>query len=107
MDGQHITKTRSGLRSLWCFAKRRQASHHHEEHEAHCTALCCAKSGDCACITALVANHDEAERLRDMGIHEGVTVTVLRDGDPLIVRVGECRLGIGRSAAMKVLCEVI
>ncbi|MEO6906266.1 MAG: FeoA family protein [Abditibacteriaceae bacterium] len=89
--------------SLWCFAKRRAVS----GHEAHCTALCCAKCGQCACITELLADHSEAERLRDMGIHEGVMVTVLQDGDPLLVRIGECRIGLGRVAAEKILCELI
>lgn len=92
---------------MWCFSWRRTAVLEHHQHEAHCTALCCAKSGECACITALLAEHDEAERLRDMGIHEGVTVTVLRDGDPLLVRIGDCRIGLGRAAAMKVMCELL
>lgn len=103
MDSTKPSKFRSGF---WCFSKSRVVEDH-EAHAANCTALCCAKSGECACITQLVAEHDEAERLRDMGIHEGVTVTVLRDGDPLIVRVGECRLGIGRAAAMKIMCELL
>jgi Fe2+ transport system protein FeoA len=92
--------------SLWCFSRRR-AEAEHEEHEAHCTALCCAKSGECACITQLLAEHHEAERLRDMGIYEGVTVTVLRDGDPLLVRICECRIGLGRAAAENIMCELV
>jgi len=107
MDHPPLTKRNGVSWNLWRFAKRSLQEHQHENHEAHCTALCCAKSGACACITELLADHDEAERLRDMGIYEGVTVTVLRDGDPLIVRVGECRLGLGRAAAMKVMCELL
>jgi Fe2+ transport system protein FeoA len=42
-----------------------------------------------------------------MGICEGATVTVLRDGDPLVVRVDNARFGIGREAAMRVLCDLI
>jgi len=106
MNSQKSSKMSFMKSSLWCFTKRR-AVIDHEEHEAHCTALCCAKSGACACITQLMADHNEAERLRDMGIHEGVTVTVLRDGDPLLVRVGECRIGLGRAAAEKIMCELV
>ena len=101
------SSTSSILKSgFWGFARRR-ARIEHEEHVAHCTALCCAKCGECACVTQLIADHHEAERLRDMGIHEGVTVTVLRDGDPLLVRVGDCRIGLGRAAAEKIICELI
>jgi Fe2+ transport system protein FeoA len=103
MDSTKSSKFKSGF---WCFSKR-HAAEEHEAHEANCTALCCAKPGECACVTQLLADHDEAERLRDMGIYEGVTVKVLRDGDPLIVRVGECRLGLGRTAATKIICELV
>ena len=33
--------------------------------------------------------------------------TVLRDGDPLVVKIDEARFGIGRSAAMNVLCQIV
>jgi Fe2+ transport system protein FeoA len=87
-------------------AARRQRHEEHGQHEMHCTALCCAKSGQSACILHLVGKDDEAARLRDLGLCEGARVTVLRDGDPLVVRAGDARFGIGRSAAMNVLCTL-
>jgi Fe2+ transport system protein FeoA len=87
-------------------AARRQRQNEHEEHEVNCTALCCARSGQSACILHLVGEAGEAARLRDLGLCEGARVTVLRDGDPLVVRAGDARFGIGRAAAMNVLCAL-
>jgi Fe2+ transport system protein FeoA len=87
-------------------AARRKGQETHHEHELHCTALCCAKSGQSACILQLVGEDGEAARLRDLGLCEGARVTVLRDGDPLMVRTGDARFGIGRAAAMNVLCAI-
>ncbi len=79
----------------------------HELHEAHCSALCCARSGQSARVLSFARECSEAARLREMGICEGATVTVLRDGDPLVVRVDDARFGIGRDAAMRVLCHLL
>ncbi|MDF2440886.1 MAG: FeoA domain [Abditibacteriota bacterium] len=87
--------------------KLKRAPHDdHHQHELQCSALCCAKSGQSACILHLVGASDEAARLRDLGLCEGARVTVLRDGDPLVVRAGDARFGIGRAAAMNVLCTI-
>jgi Fe2+ transport system protein FeoA len=80
-----------------------------EEHEAHedgCTALCCARCGQCVTVSRLVGDAREAARLRDLGVREGATVTVLCDGDPLLIRVEDARFGIGRAAATHVLCRL-
>ena len=82
---------------------RRQDADHHD-HELNCTALCCAKSGQCAVVAHLVGDADEAARLRDLGVREGALVTVLRDGETLLVAVDDARFGIGRAAAQNVLC---
>ncbi len=79
----------------------------HAEHELHCTSLCCARNGQCARILDLINDCDEAARLRDLGLHEGSTVTVLRHGDPMVIRVDDTRFGIARKAAEKVLCELL
>ncbi len=79
----------------------------HEVHEAHCSALCCARSGQSARVLSFARECSEAARLREMGICEGATVTVLRDGDPLVVRVDDARFGIGRDAAMRVMCDIL
>jgi Fe2+ transport system protein FeoA len=84
-----------------------QKQREHEMHEAHCSALCCARSGQSARVLSFARECSEAARLREMGICEGATVTVLRDGDPLVVRVDNARFGIGREAAMRVLCDLI
>jgi Fe2+ transport system protein FeoA len=58
-------------------------------------------------VFQLANDPEEAACLRDLGVREGATVTVLRDGDPLLVRVDGARFGIGRSAAMKVYCQPV
>lgn len=88
-------------------SKLRDQHDDHHEHELDCTALCCAKSGQCAVVAHLVGEENEAERLRDLGVREGAIVTVLRDADPLIIKVDEARIGIGRSAAMSILCQIV
>jgi Fe2+ transport system protein FeoA len=85
------------------FRKRREE---HEEHEENCTALCCARCGQSVTVSRLVGDAGEAARLRDLGVREGATVTVLRDGDPLLISVDDARFGIGRTAATRVLCHL-
>lgn len=100
---------RSSLLSLACKLRARRTAAHdeHHEHELGCTALCCACSGQCAIISRLIGCEKEAARLRDLGLREGAVVTVVRDGDPLVVGVEDARFGIGRSAAMNILCQVV
>lgn len=88
------------------FWNKRSKDDHHE-HELHCTSLCCAKRGESVCVTQLCGCEQEAAKLRDLGVREGALVTVLRDGDPLLVRVDNARFGIGRVAATNVLCEYV
>ncbi len=85
--------------------RKRRIEHH--EHEAGCTALCCARTGQCALISHLSCEAAEAARLRDLGVREGAVVTVVRDGDPLVIGVEDARFGIGRSAATKIFCQVV
>jgi Fe2+ transport system protein FeoA len=86
---------------------QKQLAHEaHERHEVECTALCCARSGQSACVIGFCGDECEAAKLRDLGVREGATVTVLRDSDPLLVRVDDARFGIGRNAAMNVLCTL-
>jgi len=80
---------------------------HHHDHAADCTALCCAASGQSADIVELIGDAEEAAMLRDLGVREGARVTVLRDGDPLVVKVDNARFGIGRNAANNVLCRLV
>lgn len=87
--------------------KSKRAHDAHHEHELHCASLCCAKSGQSARVLRVEGCEDQAARLRDLGLIEGATVTVVRDGDPLLVRVCDARVGIGRKAAMDVMCELM
>lgn len=89
------------------FSRFFRAIQEHEEHEENCTALCCATSGQSADILYFVGDVNEAAMLRDLGVREGARVTVLRDGDPLVVKVDNARFGIGRSAATKVICRIV
>ena len=47
--------------------KLRQQHDDHHQHELDCTALCCAKNGQCAVVAHLVGDESESERLRDLG----------------------------------------
>jgi Fe2+ transport system protein FeoA len=84
----------------------RAEAHDHHEHGANCVALCCAHNGQRAFVTGFSGDQHEAGRLRDLGVREGAVVTVLRDGNPLMIRVDNARIGISRAAAMNVLCEL-
>jgi len=96
------------IRTTWnaTRARKQRQRHDHHEHEASCAALCCAKSGQSACVLRFCGDECEAARLRDLGVREGAIITVLRDSDPLLIRVDDARFGIGRAAAMNVLCEL-
>ena len=89
------------------FSRFRAKRKEHHLHEEHCTALCCARKGQTASVVKLVGNAGEAARLRDLGVREGATITVLRDGDPLLVSIEDARFGIGRAVATNVLCKLI
>jgi Fe2+ transport system protein FeoA len=86
--------------------RRAQAKHLHLVHEMHCMSLCCGKRGDSLQITQLVGCEHEASRLRDLGVHEGALVTILRDGDPLMIKVDNARFGLSRAAATNVHCAM-
>lgn len=49
-----------------------------------------------------IASGDQALRLREIGLCEGQELEVLCAGDPMICRVGGCRVGI----CMKLASEV-
>lgn len=87
--------------------KLRRARDEHADHEAHCMSLCCARSGQTVCVSQLTGECHEAACLRDLGLCEGATVTVLRHGETLLVRTGDARFGIGRRAAENVMCDLV
>ena len=79
----------------------------HHDHQMHCTSLCCARSGACVSVTEICGSEEEAARLRDLGVREGARVTIVRAGNPLLVRVEGARFGIGEAAAQNVLCQYV
>jgi Fe2+ transport system protein FeoA len=103
--GAKAMKTVQSERCGWLQRLRRRRQEH-EEHEAGCTALCCAHSGQTLCVRRLAGEPCEAACLRDIGLREGAVVTVVRHGDPLLVRIGDARFGIGRAAAERILCHL-
>ena len=101
----------SAFRQNWSNrAERKRAEREtHDKHEIDCSSLCCARHGQCARILAFAddCTHCDATRLRELGLREGATVRVLRDGDPLMVCVENARFGIARSVAMRVYCDLL
>ncbi len=49
-----------------------------------------------------VGSHVQASRLREIGLCEGQELEVLCAGDPMICRVGACRVGICAKLASEV-----
>lgn len=86
---------------------RRPLHDAHAHHKTHCTSLCCARSGACVSVTEICGCEEEAAKLRDLGVREGALVTVVRAGNPLLVRVEGARFGIGELAAQNVMCETV
>ena len=97
--------SRLRLRARLRAQKRHQAKLHHKDHELHCTSLCCGKRGESLEVMALRGDENEAARLRDLGVREGARVTILRDGNPLMIKVDNARFGVSRDAANNVHCK--
>ena len=49
-----------------------------------------------------IGSHVQASRLREIGLYEGQELEVLCAGDPMICRVGACRVGICAHLASEV-----
>ncbi len=85
-------------------ATQHQLAHQHAQ---QCTALCCARAGQCVRIEQLCNDAGEAARLRDLGLCEGARVEILRHGHPIVVRVCDARFGLAHAVAEKVLCSAV
>ncbi|HVF09944.1 MAG TPA: FeoA family protein [Abditibacteriaceae bacterium] len=86
----------------------RSSDHHaHGALDGACLALCCSRRGQHLSVAQLENEPLEAAQLRDLGVREGAVVTVLRGGNPLLVRVNGARFGIGHAAAVHILCDII
>lgn len=97
--------SRLRLRARLRAQRRRQSALLHKEHELNCTSLCCGKRGDELEIMTLAGDENEAARLRDLGVREGARVTILRDGNPLMIKVDNARFGVSRTTANNVHCK--
>ncbi len=58
-------------------------------------------TGSCANVRR-IGSHVQASRLREIGLCEGQELEVLCAGDPMICRVGACRVGICAKLASEV-----
>ena len=91
------------LRARLRAQKRHRAHRLHQEHELNCTSLCCDRqTGATLQVRALTGDETEAARLRDLGVREGARVTILRDGDPLMVK--EAMRALVSAAPLPTMC---
>ncbi len=56
-------------------------------------------------ITRLAATAEDAIRLKRMGICEGHTMELIQTGDPMILRVVGCRVGVSRRLARQIFVQ--
>lgn len=67
--------------------------------------LAIALPGEHVRVHAVRGSDGEAQRLRELGMCEGRTVRVVCAADPMICQVGECRFGLCRKMARRILVE--
>jgi Fe2+ transport system protein FeoA len=57
------------------------------------------KRHECAIVSDVTAQEQEAERLKSMGVCVGRTVELIKKGDPLILKVFGSRIGVSSRLA--------
>lgn len=62
------------------------------------------KAGDCAVIKA-IDNEQDMERLKSMGVCEGRVIELIRNGNPLIIKVFGSRIGMSARLAKHIEVE--
>jgi Fe2+ transport system protein FeoA len=75
--------------------------------EENATTLAMLEPKACARITEVVAEPGDSIRLKALGLCIGRSVTLVRDGDPLIVGVLGARIGLSARIAEKIRVEAI
>jgi len=65
--------------------------------------LTLARRDEVLVVSQVLAVDGDATRLKRLGICEGRQLQLVQSGDPLIVRVVGCRVGVSRSLAEQVL----
>ena len=64
------------------------------------------RPGHCGSVVEISADDDDAHRLMAMGVCVGRRVELVQAGDPLILRVLGCRIGVSARLAARVRVEV-
>ena len=60
----------------------------------------------CAIVSRIETDGEDIQRLKALGVCIGRRIEVIKQGDPLIIRVFSSRLGISASLAAQVWLEV-
>ena len=63
------------------------------------------KKGSRLLLEFLRMESGDAQRLRDLGLREGVQVVILHNSDKMIVCVSECRIGLRKELARQVFAR--
>lgn len=62
--------------------------------------------GEMVRVASLAGGKGVHRRLRELGISEGTDITVVQNvGGPVIVMIGDSRMGLGRGVAEKIIVE--
>ncbi len=73
-----------------------------------CIPLNSIDMGKYAEINNIIGGEVMCKKLMEMGVNKGIVIEILRnDAGPLIVKVGETRLVLGRGMAQKVMVKEV
>jgi ferrous iron transport protein A len=61
------------------------------------------RSGETAAIVEIVGRSDQVQRIKELGLHDGVELTMVRAGSPCIIRVAGQTLCIRANELLNVL----
>ena len=70
---------------------------------AEAAPLTCFLEGQRARIAFLGLDHEDAQRLREMGLREGCCVCVMANADKCILGLSGCRIALQREVASHLL----
>ena len=61
------------------------------------------RSGETASIVEVVGRSDQVQRIKELGLHDGVEITMIRSGSPCIIRLAGHALCIRANELLNVL----
>lgn len=70
---------------------------------ADVVALDQLKRGDCAQVVSVEADSNDIQRLQAMGLCAGRNIELIKQGDPMILRVFASRVGVSRRLGERVM----